>query len=108
MYLPSLSRLSILLVGLVIGATAHTVPKCPAKPMKAITTLKGPNASIIGNVTFTQTSPKDPLKVTVEMIGLSPGSHGFHVHEFGDLTGGCVSAGGTYSFLTLLQKKSNS
>ena len=28
-----------------------------------------------------------------EITGIADGSHGFHVHEFGDTTNGCVSAG---------------
>jgi Cu/Zn superoxide dismutase len=94
----SLSHFSLLLAGIQIGAaTSHTIiPDCQSNPIKAITHLKGPNAKVSGKVTFTQTSPKDPLSVTVEMTGVAPGSHGFHVHEFGDLSNGCVSAGGTY------------
>ena len=31
--------------------------------------------------------------MTGEVTGLKTGQHGFHIHEFGDYTAGCVSAG---------------
>lgn len=34
-----------------------------------------------------------PTTVVVRITGLTPGKHGFHVHKFGDLSGGCASAG---------------
>ncbi len=35
--------------------------------------------------------------VTGQVTGLSKGSHGFHIHEFGDYSGGCVSAGSHFN-----------
>ena len=32
-------------------------------------------------------------KVTGSVEGLKPGNHGFHIHQFGDYSAGCVSAG---------------
>lgn len=36
-------------------------------------------------------------KIHAEVEGLTPGLHGFHVHAFGDLTGGCATTGGHFN-----------
>ena len=38
-----------------------------------------------------------PTVITGEVRGLEPGYHGFHVHVWGDLSNGCVSAGGHFN-----------
>lgn len=35
--------------------------------------------------------------MTGEVTGLKPGQHGFHIHEFGDYSAGCVSAGSHFN-----------
>jgi len=32
-----------------------------------------------------------------KIMGLKKGKHGFHIHEYGDLTDGCISLGGHYN-----------
>jgi superoxide dismutase, Cu-Zn family len=42
------------------------------------------NKDVMGTVTFTQES--GGVKVVVDLTGLSPGKHGIHIHEKGDLS----------------------
>ncbi|XP_055694697.1 superoxide dismutase [Cu-Zn] [Lutzomyia longipalpis] len=61
---------------------------------KAVCVLNG---DVKGVVYFDQASPDAPVVLSGEVTGLTPGQHGFHVHEFGDNTNGCVSAGAHYN-----------
>ena len=49
-----------------------------------------------GIVKFTQTS--EGIKIVADVNGLTPGKHGFHIHEFGDCSGlDGKSAGGHFN-----------
>jgi len=58
--------------------------------VKAVAVLKG-DSQVTGTVRFQQKG--SAVLVTGTVSGLTPGKHGFHVHEFGDNTNGCTSAG---------------
>ncbi|CCD24356.1 superoxide dismutase SOD1 NDAI_0D00420 [Naumovozyma dairenensis CBS 421] len=61
--------------------------------VKAVAVLNG-TAGVSGVVHFEQKSESDPTLVSWEITGNSPDAmRGFHVHEFGDVSNGCVSAG---------------
>ncbi|XP_018320041.1 superoxide dismutase [Cu-Zn]-like [Agrilus planipennis] len=62
---------------------------------KAVCVLNG--EVVKGTVFFEQADSKAPVKVTGEITGLTKGLHGFHVHEFGDNTNGCISAGAHFN-----------
>ena len=59
--------------------------------VKAVCVLKGDGA-VTGAVHFEQEG-SGPVTVTGEITGLADGLHGFHIHQFGDNTNGCTSAG---------------
>uniref|UniRef100_A0A075W0S9 Superoxide dismutase [Cu-Zn] n=1 Tax=Dastarcus helophoroides TaxID=1169899 RepID=A0A075W0S9_9CUCU len=62
---------------------------------KAVCVLSG--EIVKGTVWFTQEGDKAPVQVQGSISGLGKGLHGFHIHEFGDNTNGCISAGAHFN-----------
>ncbi|MCD7454771.1 hypothetical protein HAX54_026008 [Datura stramonium] len=78
---------------------AVTAPKpitVVASTKKAVAVLKG-NSDVQGVVTLTQEKNDGPTTVKVRLTGLTPGLHGFHLHEYGDTTNGCMSTGAHFN-----------
>ena len=64
------------------------------QPIKAVAVLGHGDAK--GIITFVQKPGKATI-ISGSISGLTEGLHGFHIHEFGDLSDGCDSAGGHYN-----------
>lgn len=64
------------------------------KPIKAVAVLEHGDAK--GIINFVQKPGKATI-ISGAISGLTEGLHGFHIHEFGDLSDGCDSAGGHYN-----------
>jgi len=79
----------------VIIAQAQAPEEKSSVPLKAVAVLhptEGNNVS--GTITFTEVA--DGVQVHAEVTGLTPGKHGFHVHEFGDCTTADASSAGAH------------
>ncbi|KAJ2380985.1 hypothetical protein H4S02_006421 [Coemansia sp. RSA 2611] len=61
--------------------------------VNALVVLKG---AVSGLIMFSQ-EPGASTRISGGIAGLTPGSHGFHIHASGNLTGGCSSAGPHYN-----------
>ncbi|CAG9803117.1 unnamed protein product [Chironomus riparius] len=85
-----------LVIAFVICLSTTIVHGEDVKPAKAIGVL-GFSDKVHGTITFSQPSCTEAVLVQVELNGLSPGKHGFHIHEKGDLSGGCASTGSHYN-----------
>ena len=53
--------------------------------------------TVSGVILMRQESMNDGTAIVGRIAGLEPGPHGFHIHEFGDLSNGCESAGAHYN-----------
>ncbi|CAL5357122.1 hypothetical protein CsSME_00046595 [Camellia sinensis var. sinensis] len=76
-------------------SVSATAPKPLTAAKKAVAVLKG-NSKVEGVVTLSQ-DDGGPTTVNVRVTGLAPGPHGFHLHEYGDTTNGCISTGAHFN-----------
>uniref|UniRef100_A0AAG5D3N9 Superoxide dismutase [Cu-Zn] n=2 Tax=Anopheles atroparvus TaxID=41427 RepID=A0AAG5D3N9_ANOAO len=81
---------------LIVLSAVLCVALAKEQPRKAIVYLQGTSGGY-GNVTISQSSCTEPVFIEINVLGLAPGKHGFHIHEKGDLTDGCASTGGHYN-----------
>jgi len=84
-------------VVLLAGFAAGCLTTVGASAQSATATI-APTAgnTVKGTVTFTQKG--DKVTVTAQLTGLTPGAHGFHVHEKGDCSApDATSAGGHFN-----------
>jgi len=87
----------LLLLGTLSCLYGQKPPEKPAAPFKAIAVLHPTAGSnVAGTVTFTEVA--DGVQVQANISGLTPGMHGFHIHEFGDCSApDLTSAGGHFN-----------
>lgn len=85
----------ILLVASALTTWAQTPAEKSSTPLKAVALLH-PTAGnqVSGTVTFTEVA--DGVQVRAEISGLTPGNHGFHIHEFGDCSAADASSAGAH------------
>jgi superoxide dismutase, Cu-Zn family len=97
----TLVALMVMMAGWLTACSEHSKP--PAVTGAAQTAIariqpakNAPEQTIAGTILFNQQA--DGVLVIVDLIGLPPGNHGFHIHEKGDLSApDLTSAGGHFN-----------
>jgi len=56
----------------------------------AISVINSNTNGITGQILFVEKANK--LEISYDIDGLADGNHGFHIHEYGDLSDGCTSS----------------
>ena len=88
-------------IGLLIASFAGLIALAQTPAAKSSAASKGISVlhpatgnKVTGIVTFTPVA--DGVQVHAEITGLTPGKHGFHVHEFGDCSAADASSAGAH------------
>ncbi len=100
------STVALALIGVALGGGEPAPPAAPAAAPAAATAPAATRAtaavaptqgsSVAGDVTFT--AGKSGVHVVADLTGLTPGEHGFHIHEKGDCSApDGTSAGGHFN-----------
>jgi Cu-Zn family superoxide dismutase len=90
---PMMQSIGVSLLGGMVAACFAAAAQAQTATA-ALTPTQGNTAA--GSVTFTQNG--DKLSVNAKITGLSPGGHGFHIHEKGDCSApDATSAGGHFN-----------
>ncbi len=85
----------LLALGCSSAAAPEGPPNAPSAAGGASATLQS-NSGVVGTVQFAPEG--ESVRVTVELSGLEPGPHGFHIHEAGDCSAeDFTSAGGHFN-----------
>ena len=72
-----------------------------------VAVLRG-DSSVGGTVTFEQSSETSSTTITYDIKGSDPSAErGMHVHQFGDNTNGCTSAGPHCESLQAIKSRCN-
>lgn len=66
--------------------------KIESKNTGIVVVEPNPN-NITGIITFNEMPGKKVIRIKYDIQGMTDGLHGFHIHQYGDLRNGCVSAG---------------
>jgi Cu-Zn family superoxide dismutase len=85
----------IFLLAASFNAQSQTPAEKPSAPLQAVAVLhRTAGNNVSGTVTFKEEA--DGVKVRAEITGLTPGNHGFHIHEFGDCSAADAASAGAH------------
>lgn len=77
-------------IAFAVTFVASALACADAKSVSALAYLTSTTTAVTGTILFTQERKNAPTIVTYNITGLTPGEHGFHIHQFGDLSGGNI------------------